>query len=337
MRRSASSGSRFKRARLGCRRTAGVAPRRTIVAALAKNEKAGHNTASPGPTSRARSASQIASVPELQQTACGAPQARASSASKARTGSPCTKRPLASSFERPASSSGSSASCWTARSCIGIAGGLAFKRTGLRGDGELAVEGDIEVARREALGPGAQRRRAELELGLFEAFDRPLPGLPASGDRRRLRSPRTGDRRPRGRSRPGTSTGAARCRGRRPRQGNHGPAGGLGLDRDQAKVLALRVDERSTPPIKFSQGPRRPRGPTNSTFAGHRARERGDPVHRPPRPAAVQIAGSTRGRGPHACRGRSPLTSRKKSSAGALAGSIQERSTGGGTTFASRP
>src|SRR5215475_7385393 len=66
----------------------GVAPTKTATSAVAQKVNDGHNTASPGPISIARSASTRASVPLAQVTTCLTPQNAASSVSKAFTSGP---------------------------------------------------------------------------------------------------------------------------------------------------------------------------------------------------------------------------------------------------------
>src|SRR5262245_22119497 len=66
----------------------GVAPTKATTSAVAQKVNDGHNTASPGPISIARSTSTRASVPLAQVTTCLAPQNAASSVSKAFTSGP---------------------------------------------------------------------------------------------------------------------------------------------------------------------------------------------------------------------------------------------------------
>ena len=71
--RATSAGSRFSVAGLMSAKT-GVAPRRAIASAVAKNVNAGQITSSPAPIPSASSASTSASVPLATPIACWTPR-----------------------------------------------------------------------------------------------------------------------------------------------------------------------------------------------------------------------------------------------------------------------
>ncbi len=83
----------------------GCAPARDTASADAMKVFAGTTTSSPGPMSRARRASSIASVPLPTPTQWPTPQARANSSSKAPTSGPRTKAPLEATRSIPARTS----------------------------------------------------------------------------------------------------------------------------------------------------------------------------------------------------------------------------------------
>ena len=98
----------------------GVAPRRAIASAVAKNVNAGQITSSPAPIPSASSASTSASVPFATPIVCSTPRYSAASRSNPSTSGPKMKRPLSSARANASFSSGMNGAYCALTSTSGI-------------------------------------------------------------------------------------------------------------------------------------------------------------------------------------------------------------------------
>ena len=97
----------------------GRAPSRVTALAVAKKVKLGSSTSSPGPTSRAMSASSSASLPDAQATADGTWQYSANRCSSSSQSGPSTNRPDWHTRSMASRSAAASGPFWRLRSSSG--------------------------------------------------------------------------------------------------------------------------------------------------------------------------------------------------------------------------